>query len=187
MKRITIMMAGLFLALQALPAIAQTCASTAGADFGSVALGDLYAKVPKNYARLPDCAQSKDYPEAICAWLDPKTGIEYDGAQGMIIRKQIDISAKNPNPALPFGLKPQDKAQDVQKKIKALKNAPALRTSKTGTGSMRIDTSCMKGNKVEMLKIEMEFDPKGAFTTLSVVIPMGEETPDPGKPNRPLF
>ena len=187
MKRTTIVMTGLFLALQSAAAFAQTaCINFPGGDFGAVAMGDLYARVPKNFTKLPECAMDKDYPEAICAWLDPKTGIEYDGAQGMIIRKQIDISDKNQNPALPFGLKPQDNVQAAQKKIKAIKGAPGLRVSKTGTGATRIETACLKGSKVEMMKIQMEFGPKG-LKTLSLILPMGEETPDPGKPNRPLF
>jgi hypothetical protein len=131
--------------------LAQECKLSGLSDFGSVALGDRYSKIPKTFLREKDCEASKKYSEARCGWIDPRTGIDYEGWEGWIFRKQIDISPKNPRPRLPFGLTTEDRMEDVIRKIKARPDAPEFRIDEASEfipGSIT-STNCLKTDKVE--------------------------------------
>src|ERR1043166_7386345 len=124
MKKTLSCLAGLVLLAQPNLAFAQACKVSGLSDFGALALGAAVAKVPKTFVRTNDCERTQLNPHGECDWTDPKTGMEYSAWDGKIFRKQIVITAENMHPALPFGLKTTDRANDVAKKLKAMKGAP---------------------------------------------------------------
>jgi hypothetical protein len=148
-------------------ALAQACKISTLSDFGGVALGTSYAKVPRTFILEDSCDKTQLNPHGVCNWMDPKSGIEYTGSDGKIFRKQIEMTAENISRPLPFGLRATDRIGDVARKLKALKNAPQF-----DVGADKITSKgCLRTPAVKSFSLEVVFGSDGVLKTILAATP----------------
>lgn len=167
MKKSLSILAGFVVIAQPNLAVAQGCKMSGLSDFGAVALGTAYAKMPRTFVLEDSCDKTQLNPHAVCNWMDQKSGIEYTGWDGKIFRKQIDVTEENLSKPLPFGLRATDRVEDVARKLRALKNAPQFEVAADKITSK----GCLRTPAVKSFSVEARFGADGSLKTFLAATP----------------